>query len=90
MSQSQRFLVTTVRSQIDGHVIDEMQNKDSNGTSATQEESSVPILEYLREPNRYGKKPTREPLNGKKNLLHFPHCASSGADSGPRVLSSKS
>ncbi|XP_078271799.1 solute carrier family 12 member 7-like isoform X2 [Rhinoraja longicauda] len=54
MSQSQRFLVTTVRNQIDGHVIDEMQNKDSNGTNAAQEESSVPILEYLREPNRYG------------------------------------
>ncbi|XP_051871388.1 solute carrier family 12 member 7 isoform X1 [Pristis pectinata] len=54
MSQSQRFLVTAVHSRIDERETDGMQNKDSNGTSATQEESSVPILEYLREPNRYG------------------------------------
>ncbi|XP_072139566.1 solute carrier family 12 member 7-like isoform X2 [Mobula birostris] len=54
MSQSQRFLVTAVQSRIDEHETDEMRNKDRNCTSATQEESSVPILEYLREPNRYG------------------------------------
>ncbi|XP_062925825.1 solute carrier family 12 member 7-like isoform X3 [Mobula hypostoma] len=54
MSQSQRFLVTAVQNRIDEHETDEMRNKDRNCTSATQEESSVPILEYLREPNRYG------------------------------------
>ncbi|XP_059801333.1 solute carrier family 12 member 7-like isoform X3 [Hypanus sabinus] len=54
MSQSQRFLVTAVQSRVDEHETDEMRNKDRNCTSATQEESSVPILEYLREPNRYG------------------------------------
>ncbi|XP_067856848.1 solute carrier family 12 member 7-like isoform X4 [Heptranchias perlo] len=53
-SQSQRFLVTAVHSRRDGLGSDGMQNGDSNGSTATHGESTVPILEYLREPNRYG------------------------------------
>ncbi|XP_078054037.1 solute carrier family 12 member 7-like isoform X3 [Mustelus asterias] len=53
MSQSQRFLVTAVHSsRRDGLGSDGMQNGDRNDSSVTQ--STVPILEYLREPNRYG------------------------------------
>ncbi|XP_078395524.1 solute carrier family 12 member 7-like isoform X5 [Cetorhinus maximus] len=54
MSQSQRFLVTAVHSRRDGLGSDGMRNGDSNDSSLTERESTVPILEYLREPNRYG------------------------------------
>ncbi|XP_060706114.1 solute carrier family 12 member 7-like isoform X1 [Hemiscyllium ocellatum] len=51
MSQSQRFLVTAVPSRRDGLGSNGMQNGDS---SVQETESTVPILEYLREPNKYG------------------------------------
>ncbi|XP_072365944.1 solute carrier family 12 member 7 isoform X1 [Scyliorhinus torazame] len=47
---SQRFLVTAVHSRRDG-----LQNGDSNDSSSvTPRQNTVPILQYLREPNRYG------------------------------------
>ncbi|XP_038652745.1 solute carrier family 12 member 7-like isoform X4 [Scyliorhinus canicula] len=46
---SQRFLVTAVHSRRDG-----LQNGDSNDSSLTPRQNTVPILQYLREPNRYG------------------------------------
>ncbi|XP_048463620.1 solute carrier family 12 member 7-like isoform X3 [Rhincodon typus] len=51
MSHTQRFLVTAVPSRRDGLGSNGMQNGDNN---VRETESTVPILEYLREPNKYG------------------------------------
>ncbi|XP_048403940.2 solute carrier family 12 member 7-like isoform X3 [Stegostoma tigrinum] len=51
MSHTQRFMVTAVPSRRDGLGSSGMQNGDS---TVRDTENTVPILEYLREPNKYG------------------------------------